>query len=1496
MARSFVDHPELDNSTNTTASPTNKLQHSNQKQQSGETLSTSFESDYDLLVYLGETETEDIVETERSLDYQDQTWRQSICGGASLAPTIDDSLSELLGVGGSNFGGNRSDFGDFDLLNSPIDPASAERSISATLRQPTEPATKIQHPAARSPRLSAAHTNEEYLQQQQPSYQQRHLQQNSPSSLMPSHFSAKATNAKTMAPSSDHPHARRYPTSQEAAELDRLLQEMSRTLDLDSLARYDSSKPAPALAKSSGQATNKPLTQQVVPNQQKQWSQVKPQPVTNPAAATATTTTAIATTTTTTSLPARTGAIRVMEAEPIESASSQWQVSKYHTSQQPGAAAMPVAAVTTAQVATVATEQRVQPKATSQDSILEEYDGASRMLEQMISDYQMDAQSMSSGSGRTKYQSAASSSQRRQPGERKSSLTGSASTSCSRSRHGKGDDSPASTTINRTRKTSTCSSSINTDASVVPNTPTAKSSRVSEKDSNRGTVVATGSKSIRVGDGKRPWQRQISNSASESVRTSPSVDLSGAGSTGSAVRVSKAADNSPTDTTYSTKVKVEVVSGDLRKGSESPSLSSSSTTNTEPPPVPEIDYIEAVAEEPQLDSLEHTGDEEHPGVIRLQPAMDSLSSDSDARNKPVTSKKLVERVDRMKRRTMQSMRSMRNRVSNFMDSSSSGVNQSQKGALPPTQQQRRLQQQQPQRQVSVETRTDLITEKPTGGKVIQSIERIEVKQDPAPSRPTISAPILIHRNESSRTALETKQPQQSAGAASERLSRSDRFRRNIPKERTPADGKDQTAAGGGGKSFGQQIRERLSRSKSRLSKFLKMPAGKHQRAQSTPDVNRADTSGNRKSVDSAAKSSGDRLFEPSDIARNSSETQAGVINNETQGTRGTIAVEFPAGSLPPVVPPKRKRSTLRALKSPTPVRSGAALSSSTSSLSSAASALASLSSSTGELSGLESSPKEKTNRKLVRRRRKKRQQAQSGGAKSEQTDAKKEQVRRSSSFTQSIRKLGDTFTHKSGKNRNTADDDQSLRPASQQKTTNRSMDDLNTTRVDKSGTGDNELSSKARTSSMDAVPRGKKRQWQPKATKKNNLHDYFARVDSLHAQRDEHRPETVQSDDGGVARATTSPDQRQPKRSQSLRSIRDIMTFGKGSRKSEKSPERRPVMFSQVAYLANESNSKSPNKRRALPMETNTFRPSSAMNQVDLKRTLDRRESSNSDVRSDNVAQRSGPVTPVSPAAQPLRPESGMSPVERLKAPEPKERPKSRLARAKSAAATLLVQNRHLVFRTKPPRGDDSSTTPVRPPRHRAHRRRISGDRLRIGGDESDDEDSDSDMIDKQRSRSAADSNNNSVRHIASASPQGGTPAPPTRRSSGPMTLASSKKRLLALAQQLQNSASDFLQGRSGSSPTVTGEAAAATQLPDKSTSARQRQQTTPTDWVEWKPVIVNTRQRPTGSSAATSRSPTPSKKSMTPLKQQQQQQRETPRLETKTEQIGRTGKLRLRI
>lgn len=134
-----------------------------QKQQSGETLS-SFESDYDLLVYLGETETEDIVDTERSLDYQDQTWRQSICGGASLAPTIDESLSELIGIGSSNnFSNNQAhnSYQDFDLLNTPtISPFKAHspsppRSASTSFQQQQQPQQRQLFNDENSPKLPA---------------------------------------------------------------------------------------------------------------------------------------------------------------------------------------------------------------------------------------------------------------------------------------------------------------------------------------------------------------------------------------------------------------------------------------------------------------------------------------------------------------------------------------------------------------------------------------------------------------------------------------------------------------------------------------------------------------------------------------------------------------------------------------------------------------------------------------------------------------------------------------------------------------------------------------------------------------------------------------------------------------------------------------------------------------------------------------------------------------------------------------------------------------------------------------------------------------------------------------------------------------------------------------------------------------------------------------------------------------------------------------------
>lgn len=189
-----------------------------QQQSSADNLSASFDSDYDLLVYLGETETEDLVETERSLDYQDQTWRQSICGGASLAPTIDDSLGELLGGADrsasrltiASRGSTRLSANLGDSLATPTADSPFFRSRSAT-GEVSPPQSGIRD---RSHTLVAAEARAPNLQ---------HLQ---------------ATGSEWNIGN------RRPMQAQQADELDRLLAEMSQSLDLDALAKFDT-KPRP---------------------------------------------------------------------------------------------------------------------------------------------------------------------------------------------------------------------------------------------------------------------------------------------------------------------------------------------------------------------------------------------------------------------------------------------------------------------------------------------------------------------------------------------------------------------------------------------------------------------------------------------------------------------------------------------------------------------------------------------------------------------------------------------------------------------------------------------------------------------------------------------------------------------------------------------------------------------------------------------------------------------------------------------------------------------------------------------------------------------------------------------------------------------------------------------------------------------------------------------------------------------------------------------------
>lgn len=205
-----------------------------------------------MLVYLGgetETETEDLLDTERSFDYQDQAFRQtSICDAASLAPTLDGSISELLfasPIEPIEAGNSRRDL-DQHFLSSCEPPTPT--NIPQTQQQffPQNKTTKKKGDNSRSEQESVQATPLEignivdketraqeeeldmiYAQKQQLNAR-RHLPTNPNKSPTNSSPSPKPRLESSMFSAND------------AAELDRLLAEMSHSLDLDSLARFDS--------------------------------------------------------------------------------------------------------------------------------------------------------------------------------------------------------------------------------------------------------------------------------------------------------------------------------------------------------------------------------------------------------------------------------------------------------------------------------------------------------------------------------------------------------------------------------------------------------------------------------------------------------------------------------------------------------------------------------------------------------------------------------------------------------------------------------------------------------------------------------------------------------------------------------------------------------------------------------------------------------------------------------------------------------------------------------------------------------------------------------------------------------------------------------------------------------------------------------------------------------------------------------------------------------
>lgn len=922
----------------TTSSPTSQQQQqqqqqqtarpssgSNQKQPSGETLS-SFESDYDLLVYLGETETEDIVETERSLDYQDQTWRQSICGGASLAPTIDDSINgdgfaSSTGFTNSNnhavsYHAARRDEDDFDLLNTPTPTAATFGSGSPFFTPPTAASSfgASRHPTATGTTSNSSrglaravdsstlpdkqttdiegghlqradditlesddcdnevslvfhrpdkHTNSarrvspvariaqrtvpektnravDILASDQAGRQQHSdkclqhkpntkfgdkfvslfnnrapaekshtkddvkVQRHQAESMMgqPRHESNKSTSTSKI---SSHPTSR-YPqhrteqmmhevpartggiqsSSGDAAELDRLLAEMNESLDLTSLARYDpmagrypaSTKYEPHQHQHSRSQTLNVRDGSSQQHQQMDYRSRSP---------------AIR------SVPKNTSqsSTNLNAAGSRQNLTGEWvrSVSKNNES------------------------QRENLVAESESSILDEYDGASRMLEQMISDQLLDR-----GLKGEKQSEISPSRAPIRPGRSAvaaSSKPGSVvAADCfpdGRNKTRSIDNESPTKSAGPTRKVSTCSSSVATEGSVVLNKPQGTSQLVK-------TAVVNASESDIEQRARSSANREaVRKFAVRTARQSNSFDLSPSYSNPepSNVRAKSSLQQPPASLSF-----------DSIEPAIATTLNSNNNSSTEdrPPTPPEVDYNDGSSI-----IVMHEVDHEGGKVIRLEAAefsQDEIGSDTDdvGRSKPTNETQ----IDKMKRRTLSSMRSMRDKFNDFITINKATHNQvyDSQGA-------------------SLKQQVD-------ANKSSTHDKSRSQQQQRAPRPPRRSSSIgSQNSNNQSRSTSENRRPRLDGeiGRATEltRATQQQRESRSrLPRERPPK------------QSFGQQIRERLSRSKSRFSKFLKSSSA---RAKSSPNIKEKELRDESRVDDS-------ELFQPSDIARNSGEAMA----------------------------------------------------------------------------------------------------------------------------------------------------------------------------------------------------------------------------------------------------------------------------------------------------------------------------------------------------------------------------------------------------------------------------------------------------------------------------------------------------------------------------------------------------------------------------------------------------------------------------------------------
>lgn len=242
-------------------------------------------------MYLGETETEDIVETERSLDYQDQAWRESIYDGASLAATLDGSLSELLtspirpidsdgGGGGSHTQVNDSPLEE--LIGEPQTPTNFDTAPTTrfgTLSSRAEldfhsnsPLQNEEAPIDEARKEKRTLINRQYaplVASETPSItsdmiyaQHPHHHHQSNGTRSRASVSGNATAGST-SPAAKSNQKLKLLSDYEANELDRLLAEMSKSLNFDSLDRrlkrddhHQAAKPTKQISKRNSREYN----------------------------------------------------------------------------------------------------------------------------------------------------------------------------------------------------------------------------------------------------------------------------------------------------------------------------------------------------------------------------------------------------------------------------------------------------------------------------------------------------------------------------------------------------------------------------------------------------------------------------------------------------------------------------------------------------------------------------------------------------------------------------------------------------------------------------------------------------------------------------------------------------------------------------------------------------------------------------------------------------------------------------------------------------------------------------------------------------------------------------------------------------------------------------------------------------------------------------------------------------------------------------------------